>query len=85
MEMHPEGPLAVLFVLDQPGVIGKVGGTLGDAGVNIAHMTFGRKRSTQRAVLSVNLDTPPPREVMDELSAMDFTEAAYAMDLPAMG
>jgi len=84
MEMHPEGPLAVLFTDDRPGVIGKVGAAFGDAGINIAHMTFGRKRSTRKSVLGVNLDSEPPAELLEALSKMDFVDEVYCMVLPGL-
>ena len=84
MEMHPEGPLAVLFTDDRPGVIGAVGDAFGKAGINIAHMTFGRKKSTKKSVLAINLDSRPDEATLEALRAMDFTEAVYAMDLPVL-
>ena len=84
MEMMPEGPLAVMFLNDQPGVIGKVGDAFGSAGVNIGHMTFGRKKSTRKAVLSVNLDAPANEAVLARLRTMDFIDSVYAMVLPSL-
>jgi len=84
MEMHPEGPLAVLYTDDQPGVIGSVGAAFGGAGVNIAQMTFGRKRSTKKSVIAVNLDSEAPREVLEKIAAMDFTDAVYSLVLPPL-
>jgi D-3-phosphoglycerate dehydrogenase len=84
MEMLPEGPLAIMFLDDKPGVIGAVGAAFGEAGVNIAHMTFGRKKSTNKAVLAVNLDSPASEDVQKKLLAMDFMEAVYSMVLPAL-
>ncbi len=84
MEMQPEGPLAILFGDDQPGVIGAVGSAFGEAGVNIANMTFGRKRSTRKSVLAINLDSPPTEELLKRLAKMDFMDAVYSMVLPAI-
>ena len=84
MEMLPEGPLAVMFLDDKPGVIGRVGAAFGEAGINIAQMTFGRKKSTRKAVLAVNLDSPATAEVVEKLSQMDFMESVYPMTLPSL-
>ena len=84
MEMMPEGPLAVMFLDDKPGVIGKVGTVFGEAGVNIANMTFGRKKSTQKAVLAVNLDSKAPDAVLKTLAGLDFMDAIYSMVLPEL-
>lgn len=84
MEIHPEGPLAVLFTDDRPGVIGNIGAAFGDAGVNIAHMTFGRKKSTRKSVIVVNLDAAAPEEVLRKVADMDFVHEVYSMVLPAL-
>jgi D-3-phosphoglycerate dehydrogenase len=84
MEMQPEGPLAIMFGDDRPGVIGTVGSVFGEAGVNIASMTFGRKVSTQKSVLAVNLDSPAPQAVIDRLLKLEFMDAVYTMELPML-
>jgi hypothetical protein len=43
MDMVPEGPMVLLINQDQPGVIGFVGSTFGDAHVNIADMVISRE------------------------------------------
>ena len=84
MEMQPEGPLAIMYGDDEPGVIGAVGNVFGAAGVNIANMTFGRKRSTRKSIVAVNLDSLPPAEVLQQLAEMEFMDAVYCMDLPSL-
>ncbi len=81
MEMIPEGDVVICFNDDQPGVIGKVGDAFGEAGVNIASMTFGRRKATNKAVLALNLDAQPPASVLDELRAMPFMNEAYSVRL----
>lgn len=87
MEMIPEGNIVVCFLDDKPGVIGKVGNAFGQAGINIAQMSFGRKKKEDnKAVLCLNLDSPPGDEVLKQIKAMDFMAEAYALyleDLPA--
>jgi len=84
MEMRPEGPLAVLFTDDKPGVIGRVGSAFGAAGINIAQMTFGRNRSTQKSVFGINLDGAAPPQILEDLRGMDFVDAAYLLALPTL-
>ncbi|MFD1883699.1 phosphoglycerate dehydrogenase [Paracoccus pacificus] len=52
---------------DVPGVIGALGTTLGDLGVNIANFTLGRTRSGEDAIAILYLDEPPRTEVLDAL------------------
>ena len=43
MDMIPEGNMVIIVNQDQPGVIGTVGSTFGDAQVNIADMVISRE------------------------------------------
>src|SRR6478735_2298565 len=54
---------------DRPGVIGVVGTTLGDAGVNIADMDVGRTRVSGTAVMLIAPTAAVPVEVVDQLRA----------------
>ena len=49
IETPLEGNLLVCRNLDVPGVIGKIGTTLGEHGVNIANFALGRERSGSQA------------------------------------
>ena len=46
---------------DVPGVIGRVGTLLGEAGVNIANMAVSRNREGGKALMVLSIDEPPPR------------------------
>jgi D-3-phosphoglycerate dehydrogenase len=83
MEMKPEGHVAVIFNDDKPGVLGRYGTLMGKNGVNIADLTFSRKK-TGLAVVGLNLDQEPSRQVMDELSHLEFVHAAYYLRLPEL-
>ena len=52
---------------DVPGVIGRVGTLLGEAGVNIANMAVSRNREAGKAVMVLSLDTPAAPEVLERL------------------
>ncbi|MBM4035583.1 MAG: phosphoglycerate dehydrogenase [Planctomycetes bacterium] len=56
VEAMPRGTLLVLFAEDKPGLIGSVGTLLGERGINIAAMTFGRKSAGGDAITVLNLD-----------------------------
>ncbi len=58
-------PLLVLFRYDDvPGVIGRVGSVLGEAGVNIANMTVSRSRRGGKALMALSIDNPAPPELV---------------------
>jgi D-3-phosphoglycerate dehydrogenase len=52
---------------DVPGVIGRVGTLLGEAGVNIANMTVSRNREAGKALMALSIDTPASPEVVARL------------------
>ncbi len=56
IELSPR--MVVLRYDDVPGVIGRVGTTLGEAGVNIANMAVSRNREAGKALMVLSLDTP---------------------------
>ena len=52
---------------DVPGVIGRVGTLLGEAGVNIANMAVSRNREGGKALMVLSIDTPADADVIDRL------------------
>jgi D-3-phosphoglycerate dehydrogenase / 2-oxoglutarate reductase len=59
----------MLFVVndDRPGMIGRLGTLLGEAGVNIAHMTVSRNRRSAKALMALTLDSTPDAELLERL------------------
>ena len=51
----------------QPGVIGQIGTLLGQAGVNIRRIEVGNSGEGKRAMLVLNLDNPPPPELLNDI------------------
>lgn len=82
----PLGP-ALLFTRhgDRPGIVGRVGTILGDAGVNIAALELGRDRPGGEAVMAMVLDAPAPPPVVARVAAVEGIEAAVAVDLGPLG
>ncbi|MDP7666944.1 MAG: ACT domain-containing protein, partial [Rhodospirillales bacterium] len=62
----------MLFVTnhDQPGFIGALGTTLGEAGINIATFTLGRAGPGGDAVALVGVDTPASDSVIESVRAL---------------
>lgn len=69
MELVPENTIALIFNDDRPGVIGLVGQTFGNAGINIGDMALSRRGNT--ALMVLKLDGPMPTELRDTLAAMN--------------
>lgn len=71
LEALPQGPMLIVSNDDRPGMVGRIGSLLGDAGVNIAYMSLGRDRSGGRAIAILNLDSPVPDALLRSLSSLD--------------
>ncbi|MGH7392490.1 MAG: phosphoglycerate dehydrogenase [Candidatus Rokuibacteriota bacterium] len=56
IEFTPEGYVLVLSYEDRPGMVGRIGTTLGEMNVNIASMHVGRKAKRGRAIVVLILD-----------------------------
>jgi len=69
MDMIPEGPMVLLVNKDQPGVIGLVGTSFGDASVNIADMVISRHFAggTATAMMMIKTDSQPPEALLAKL------------------
>jgi len=81
VELIPEGHILVVFGRDMPGLIGRVGALLGEAGVNIARMGFGRKEVGGHALLGLNLDSPCDEDTVDKIRALDVVRRVAAIEL----
>jgi D-3-phosphoglycerate dehydrogenase len=82
IEMVPERYMAFLRYEDRPGVIGKVGTTLGDAGINIASMQVSRETIGGEALMGLTVDSEIPHEVMENLgNAIQASDTRF-IDLP---
>ncbi|HUO45943.1 MAG TPA: phosphoglycerate dehydrogenase [Acidimicrobiia bacterium] len=74
--------LLILRNADVPGVIGRVGTFLGEAGVNIANMVVGRSRLTNdAAMMGLNLDQPMTESQVAHLRLMPGIEEARYVEV----
>ncbi len=67
VDAYPDGYVLILENDDVPGVIGKIGTRLGQAGINIAQWRYGREVQGGRAVSFLNLDSRPQNSILVEL------------------
>lgn len=70
VDVAPRGHLLVLRNRDVPGVIGRVGTLLGEAGVNIAEYHQARLQAGGDALAAVSIDTPLPAALIAQLAAL---------------
>ncbi len=63
---------------DRPGIIGRLGTILGEAGVNIANMAVSRNRREARALMVLSVDSRPPDPVLERLrTEVGFVDARF--------
>jgi D-3-phosphoglycerate dehydrogenase len=79
IEAHLGGPTMVVTSVDTPGVVGFIGTTLGNAGVNVARVNLGMAGT--RAVSVWNLDQPLPAAVLDEVRRSSNVESVLALQV----
>jgi D-3-phosphoglycerate dehydrogenase / 2-oxoglutarate reductase len=62
---------------DLPGVIGRVGTMVGEAGVNIANMAVSRNKEDGKALMAFSIDSPCTDEVVERLHAVGFDDVRF--------
>lgn len=82
IEFAPEGFIAVLSYEDRPGMVGRIGSTLGRLGVNIASMHVGRKAKRERAIVVLLLDEDLTAEQLAEVARSVEADFARLIRLP---
>ncbi len=88
MDMIPEGNMVVILNQDQPGVIGIVGTSFGDAQVNIADMVISRaidKEGKAAALMVLKTDSEPPTALLNRLRARPNILHVKSLVLPPRG
>ncbi len=70
-EFDLSGDLILIHGIDKPGVIGKVGATLGSRGINISHFQFARQAQGGEALLFLNTDSRADNQSVTELEALE--------------
>ena len=76
VDMEPASHLLLLRYQDRPGVIGKVGTVLGEAGINVAEMQVGRSEAGGMALMVLAVD-----EAVDQTVRGEVAEQAGASDV----
>src|SRR3954464_5338688 len=86
MDMIPEGNMVLIINQDQPGVIGTVGSSFGDAQVNIADMVISRefgKDGNATALMVIKTDSAPTDALVNRLRARPNILRVQPVVLPA--
>ncbi|MEF8792721.1 phosphoglycerate dehydrogenase [Thiohalorhabdus sp.] len=68
LELVPDGRLIYMANRDEPGLIGRIGTDLGEAGVNIAGFMLGRESPKGQAVSFISVDQSVPQDVLKRIA-----------------
>ncbi|HEY0143155.1 MAG TPA: phosphoglycerate dehydrogenase [Thermoanaerobaculia bacterium] len=74
VEFKPEGFILYIINKDVPGVVGRVGTTLGDHQINIAEYNLARSETGGKAMAVVTIDTPLNEDAATALRVMPAIE-----------
>ncbi len=81
LEFVPEGAFVVCGNKDRPGIIGDIGTVLGRKGINIAHMTWARKKPGGEAITVLNTDEKVDSGVLAAVKAVNDIHWAVCLEL----
>jgi D-3-phosphoglycerate dehydrogenase len=82
LEVVPEGFMLVSQNDDVPGVIGRVGTLLGEAGVNISRMQVSLPREGERRALAIwSVDQQIPQSVLESIRGLESMHSVQAISV----
>jgi len=77
----PTNNMLLTLHRDMPGIIGRIGSSLGQFNVNIASMQVGRKLVRGDAVMVLSIDDPLPECVLEEITQTEGIRDAYMLTI----
>ena len=81
VDIEPTTHLAFFTYEDRPGMVGTIGGLLGDAAVNIAGMQVSRQDKGGQALVALSVDSAIPADTLAEIEAAMTAASVRAVDL----
>ncbi len=84
IEVTPTDHVAFFVYQDRPGIVGAVGGILGEAQVNIASMQVSRTQQGGDALMALTVDSAIPLPTLHEIAQAIGAHSARSVDLSAM-
>jgi len=81
LDMAPASNMAFFIYGDRPGMIGKVGTTLGNEGINIGSMQVGRNEAGGQALMAITVDAPLAPELLDRIAEDAGMDNAWYVEL----
>jgi D-3-phosphoglycerate dehydrogenase / 2-oxoglutarate reductase len=81
VEVIPEGRMFVMFNYDKPGVIGNIGTTLGQNGVNISRLHLSREQIDGKAMVVLSTDSTVTPDVIEKLRKLPHVISVTDMEM----
>jgi len=81
VEALPEGDMLLIQNLDKPGIIGNLGTLMGKHNINIAAMTFGREKIGGKTISVLNIDSPLPPGVIEQIKKTENILSAKVLKI----
>ena len=85
VDLAPAAHMLVSRHQDRPGAIGLVGGSLGEADINISNMHLGRSDKRSIAFMILALDEAVPESVAEQIGAYEGMLDVWLIDLDLPG
>lgn len=73
--------MLLVFNNDVPGVIGALGTTLGNSGVNISRMTVGREEESDQNIILLSTDELVSKELLGKVLELENIRNAQVLEL----
>jgi D-3-phosphoglycerate dehydrogenase len=81
LEAVPEGHMLLIYNEDRPGVIGRIGITMGEANINIGQMQVGQDPGHHRNVILLTTDESVGQDALSRLLQQDGVEKVQTIEL----
>ena len=73
--------MLLLRYTDRPGIVGKVGQSLGSTGINIASMQVARDSQGGEALMAITVDSTIPTGVVDQVKKDTGADSVVSVSL----
>ena len=81
LDAIPEGHLLYIMNEDRPGVIGQIGITIGEAGLNISRMHVGQEPAKKVNIILLCVDQPVPESLIQKLEELPSVKMVKTLEL----
>jgi D-3-phosphoglycerate dehydrogenase len=81
LDFVARGHLLVSLHEERPGILGRMGTLLGDAGINISFVQVGRQERGGTGIMVLGLDDPVPSQVIDDILTLPSIRTAQLISL----